>query len=163
MRNLQSQHLSPVNFLLGKSVEIKSPAVPNIFLTVVEPIRVITVCCGCPVHSSPGHTASGGAAPLVKQWQACNGYFLTGKCLSRVTIQKPCVSEILPAPTRVHAKSFLFISASLKIKSQETIKEKKMSIRYLFLISHFCGEDCVKCYFMTEVRKIIYLQHINPR
>lgn len=142
MRNLQSHHLPPVNFLLGKSVEIKSPAVPNIFLTVVEPIKVITVCCGCPVHSSPGHTAPGGAAPLVKQWQACNGYFLIGKCLSRVTIQKPCVSEILsprPAPPRVHAKSFLFISASLKIKSQETIKGKKCLSGTCFLFLTFVG------------------------
>ena len=52
---------------LEKSVEIKSPAILNIFLTVVKPIKVTTVCGACPVHSLPGQIASAGAVPLVKQ------------------------------------------------------------------------------------------------
>lgn len=53
--------------LLEKSVDIKSPAVQDIFLTVVEPIEIITGWCGDRVYSLAGQRASGGAAILVKQ------------------------------------------------------------------------------------------------
>ena len=44
---------------MEKSVEIKSSAVQNIFLTIVEPIKVITVWRGNPVYSLAGQRGAG--------------------------------------------------------------------------------------------------------
>lgn len=45
--------------LLEKSVHIKSPAVQDIYVTVVEPTEVITGWCGKPVYSLAGQIVSG--------------------------------------------------------------------------------------------------------
>lgn len=129
-----------LTLLLEKSAEIKSPAVQNIFLTVVEPIKVIAMVCGNPVYRQ---IASGGAVALVKHRQAGNGYFLIGEYLCSVRIQNAGLSEI-PSPA-MHTKPFLFIGGSLKIKFQETIKENKNMC--LSLPSDFFGEDCVVFFY----------------